>query len=313
METIQDFTNFLIGELRHGGHQETAKSYRSSVRSLLGFVQNPDLCFSDLTPDLLHRYNRHLLVTLNHSRNSASLYLRLLSSLCSRAAKEHLVELPKSLFGDVFTGKGAPRRCALSMDALVRLILLDFLDKQKHLAFARDLFLLSFYLRGIPFVDLAHLRKSDVYNGVIYYCRSKTRQPVAVHIPEAAQQIIDRYTSLTGDGTYLLPLIKKPGADNEQVQYDSALRLYNKRLTAISELLELDEPLTSYVARHTWATIAHDNGVSVAYISQALGHSTEEVTRDYLRSFDNEALAQVNDYVIGLVQQHANNLKMGGM
>lgn len=308
METIQDFTNFLIDELRHCGRHETAKSYRSSVRSLLGFVQNPGLRFSDLTPDLFHGYNQHLLVTLDRSRNSAALYLRLLSSLCGKASKGHLAELPDNLFEGIFTGKGAPRRCALSMNVLARLILLNFLDGQQHLAFARDLFLLSFYLRGIPFVDLAHLRKSDVHNGVIYYCRKKTQQPVAVHIPDVAQEIIDRYTSATDDGTYLLPIIKKPGAANEKVQYDSALRLYNKRLTAISDLLGVEESLTSYVARHTWATIAHDNGVSIAYISQALGHSSEEVTRDYLRSFDDEALSEVNEYVIGLVQEQVNGL-----
>ena len=191
---------------------------------------------------------------------------------------------------------------AISPLLIRRLVNLD-LEKKPALRFSRDMFLLSFYLRGIPFVDLVHLRKTDVKHNTIYYYRHKTRQQLSVHIESYAAQIINRYKN---ESPYLLLILSLTGEDGYR-QYKSALRLYNQHLHTLSKMLRLSIPLTSYVARHSWATTAKDEGVAISVISESLGHTSEKVTHVYLASFDNNAMSKANKKVIATI--HPNKKK----
>lgn len=157
--------------------------------------------------------------------------------------------------------------------------------------FSRDMFLLSFYLRGIPFVDLVHLRKTDVKHNTIYYYRHKTRQQLSVHIESYAAQIINRYKTKP-PLPYLLPILSLTGEDGYR-QYKSALRLYNQHLHTLSKMLRLSIPLTSYVARHSYHHCQRRRS-TISVISESLGHTSEKVTHVYLASFDNNAMSKAN-------------------
>ena len=180
------------------------------------------------------------------------------------------------------------------------------LEDTPSLGVARDLFILSYYLRGIPFIDLAYLRKTDIQDNVLCYRRSKTRRMLTITLEPWMWEIIKRYKCENTDSPYLLKIIRRPGSiPEERKQYESALRLYNKHLYRLSERLGLRVRLTSYVARHTWATLAYNEDIPVSKISAGLSHASEEITHTYLRSFSDEQLAVVNLQMAALVNPMA--------
>lgn len=300
MNQMKEFTIVLLEKLRESGRYETAKRYQTVLNSFLAFTGQSEVTFSGLTPSLLSEYETYL-KNKECRQSTISMYLRTFRAICHRAVKEEKAELMPHLFDSLYTGQDRTTKRALPLESLNRIVQFKPTEKNVNLTFTRDMYMLSFYLRGIPFVDLAHLRHTDIRDGILYYHRSKTGQPLFVRLNYRALEIIHRYATDKRQSCYLLPLIKRPGAKDEHCQYDSALRLYNKRLKLLAKELGLKENLTSYVARHSWATVAYDHGISVAYISESLGHSSEEVTYNYLESFTVDMLANVNDFVIDIV------------
>lgn len=305
MISFPDYVQGLAKDLERDERYAAFQSYSTLHRSLREFSEPDTLAFADITSSLIKKYERWLFGR-GCCRNTVSLYMRLLRSICRQAAAAGMMEYTDDLFARVFTGYDSADKRAVSADIIGGLLELDLLH-EPGLAFARDLFLLSFYLRGIPFIDLAHLRKNDIRNGVLYYRRSKTGQPLAVTLEPWAMEIFQRYRREDPDTVFLLPIIKRPQADDEQKQYDSALRLYNKRLHKLASLLGIKGRLTSYVARHSWATIAYHEGIPVSEISAGLSHTSEQVTYAYLESFSPDTLANVNLQVVAQVNRNAQN------
>lgn len=310
--TLMTFACQVAKEMLERGQYSAAKSCFSASKGLLNLTNNPNLVFADLTPALLKSYE-HQLLTNQCSRNTVSLYMRTLKNICNRAVCESAAKIPEDLFKDVFTGSDPVTHRAVAPEVIRKVAGAKFEGRDARLAFARDMFMLSLYLRGIPFIDLAHLRKCDLKDGVITYRRSKTRRPTCIRLEPCAMDIIEQYAAQTKETPYLLPIIRRQGtASEEQRQYESALRLYNKHLGQLSEKLKLGIRLTSYVPRHSWATIAHDIGVDVADISAALCHSSEKMTRNYLQSFTPDRLANVNRQVLQVICGDAgDNTKKG--
>ncbi|WP_321480912.1 site-specific integrase [uncultured Bacteroides sp.] len=302
MSTINNiyfFSSKLQANLLDLGRNSTARSYMSAIRSFFEFTGNEGLTFGELTPRLLKDYEQYL-YNKGCKSNTVSLYMRMLRSICNQAAKQEGVELAPDLFKEVFTGSQSCHKRAVSPTVIQRLYELDLDDCSSFLSFSRDLFLLSFYLRGIPFVDLCLLRKRDISGNILTYRRSKTGRELTVCLEPCALSLLRKYASLVKGSPYLLPLLRHPGVD-EYRQYQSALRLYNLHLGKLSKLLGLKESLTSYVARHSWATAAYHKGIPVAVISESLGHSSEKVTYNYLGSFDHRILKQANRKVLSLI------------
>jgi integrase len=167
-------------------------------------------------------------------------------------------------------------------------------------------------------VDIAYLKASDIENGTIRYKRHKTKQPVTVTLVPEAKEIIRRYCNINKGSEDKGNKVngKKKSKDNAEAQnndyyifgiinnsadsttaykqYRSGLATQNRRLKKIGAELGLDLPLTTYIARHTWATLAQNNGVPTAVISRSLGHTSETTTRIYLGSMDTKVLAKYN-------------------
>ncbi len=299
MTTIHTYTKFLVENIRKFGRYSTAGIYNSAVNSFLRFTGNVKLTFHAVTPEIIKQYEEDLLKQ-GRRHNTLSTYMRMLRSIFNQAEEEGITlsYSTDELFRYVFTGYESTVKRAVSPALIRRLALLD-LDKYPRLQFSRDLFLLSFYLRGIPFVDLAYLRKSDVRHNTIYYYRHKTQQQLSVHIESYAAQILEKYQP-DNDSPYLLPILTETG-EKAHRQYKSALRLYNLHLHRLSSLLKLSDPLTSYVARHSWATTAKHEGIAISLISESLGHTSEKVTHTYLASFDNNAMSKANRKVISTI------------
>lgn len=303
MTTLTFFVSLLAGELEQSGRHGTARAYRSSLNRLLAFSANRQLTFADLNPGLLKRYEQ-LLLSEGCKRNTVSLYMRMLRSICNQAVRQGIARIPGDLFDEVFTGTDSSEKRAVSPSVIRRLRELN-LSGNSTLETARDLFLLSFYLRGIPFVDLIRLRKSDLNRGIIRYRRSKTGRLLTVAVEPCAQDIFRKYAPSAVGSIYLLPILTKEGTSGYR-QYQNALRRYNLHLHRLSALLGMKINLTSYVARHSWATAAYRQGIPVAVISESLGHSSEKVTYTYLASFDNRTLSRANREILSLVLPHRN-------
>jgi integrase len=156
---------------------------------------------------------------------------------------------------------------------------------------ARDLFLFSFYARGMSFIDMACLERKNIIDDVIYYKRRKTNQPMRVKLVPQLQALLDKYHS---DSRYVL-LILHSGDRNLYSQYRTGLRKFNNSLKQLSCILNMNVPITSYVARHSWATLARYNGVPLSLISQSLGHTSEKITYTYLKVLDPVIIDSFND------------------
>jgi len=298
MISLSKFTTILITHLLESGRYGTARAYRSALNRLVIYWGSDEISFADISPAMLKSYEQYLFHR-GCKRNTVSLYMRMLRSICNQAANRGICNIQKGLFEEVFTHTDSSEKRAVS-PSVIRKIREAKLPVGSMLDFSRNMFLLSFYLRGIPFVDLIHLRKKDINHGVLRYRRSKTGKLLTVGLEPCATEIFRKYASAVKKSPYLLPIIKGEGLEAYR-QYQNALRGYNLYLHKLSAFLKLNVNLTSYVARHSWATAAYRQGIPVAIISESMGHSSEKITYTYLASFDNRTLCHANRKVIALV------------
>lgn len=284
--TLVEFAKRITGELKNEGRTKTAASYLTALRSFLQFQKGVDIGFDEIKPHLIKRYEQHLKAR-NICNNSISFYMRILRAIYNRAVEENLTEqcFP---FKGVYVGIDKTVKRAVDEDIISRLKTLT-LPKNKGLEFARDMFLFSFYCRGMAFVDVAHLTNSNIKGDYIVYQRHKTGQELSIRIEPCLKNIITRYSEKSNKERYLLPILT-----GDSPNYESALRLQNLRLKNISDMMGLGTPLTSYVARHSWATLAKRKGVSTQIISESMGHSNEKTTLIYLSSLDRTVIDQAN-------------------
>ncbi len=290
-----------LGELFKFSAEHTC---RSMLHSLEGFANMELVTFRELTAGFFLGFEHNLWAS-GCSRNTSACYFRALRAICKEAERQGMLKDAKQLFSEVFMGYEETRKRALSIEQL-RMVADADLEDTPSLGVARDLFILSYYLRGIPFIDLAYLRKTDIHDDVLRYRRSKTGRVLTITLEPWMWEIIERYLCDDSGSPYLLRIIRQSGSiPEERKQYESALRLYNKHLYRLSERLGLGVRLTSYVARHTWATLAYNEDIPVAKISAGLSHASEEITHTYLRSFSDEQLAVVNLQMAALVNPMA--------
>ncbi len=287
------FMDYRIKQLIQKGQEKTASIYKTAMKSFRTFLEGEDIRIEKIESKRMEQYESWL-KKKGVVPNSSSCYMRVLRAVYNRAVQEGLAT-QNYPFRNVYTGIGRTAKRAVDKSVMIHLKDLD-LSTHKRLAFSRDLFLFSFYTRGMSFVDMAHLKKSNIKNGMLYYTRSKTKQNLVIKVEESIQEIIDRYSRLTRNSDWLLPILY-----TEKDNYSSALRKYNKRLKDISRLLKLDPPLTSYVSRHSWASLAKRTGIPIQVISEGMGHENEKTTRIYLASLDQNLIDQANSQVISLI------------
>lgn len=285
------FIRSLITTLKSENKKKTASIYETVQRSFSRFRQGEDIRIDRADSFLIQQYETYL-KSEGLSMNSISCYMRALRAIYNRAIEKGLTT-PKDPFKEVYTGIDKTQKRAVSENIIIKLQNLD-LSEQPALQQAQDLFLFSFYTRGMPFVDMANLTKNNIKNGYIVYTRSKTKQELTIKIERCIEEIIERYKDKTIDN-YILPIYNK-----ENLDYSSHLRTYNKRLKRLSEQLASEKPLSSYVSRHTWATIALRKGIAVQVISEGMGHADEKTTRIYLASLDQSVIDKANAQIIAL-------------
>lgn len=269
----------------------TARNYERTRNSFAAFLDGGDIPFEALSEELVAGYNAYL-VRRGVVRNTVSFYMRILRSVYNKAVRQHLTGQAFP-FRDVYTGVDRTRKRAVGEEVVARLCRLD-LAADAQLALARDLFVFSYCARGMAFVDMAFLRRANLRQGVLCYTRRKTGQPMCVRMEPCMQAIVGRYADCGTRSEYLFPILREGDSATAYRHYQAALNAYNRLLKRLAELVELPHGLTSYTARHTWATAARNHAVPVSVISAGMGHTSERTTQIYLSALEDSVVDAAN-------------------
>lgn len=291
---IIQLTEERIAYFKKHNKIKTANNYICALNHFKKFILK-EIAIEDLSIGLMKDFQAYM-KSIGLGMNTISLYNRQLRAVYNYALDEEIIYTDRRPFRKSFTGQEKTRKRAVSKETIKKMN--DcMLENKQHLEFARDMFLFSIYMQGMPFVDIAHLKKEQMKSGYISYKRKKTNQYLKIMLHEKAKEIIEKYKADVIDCPYIFPILYSP-KKNTYVEYSSALRKHNNRLKKISQLIGLEEWLTSYVARHTWASQARKCGIRDTVISEAMGHNNLETTRIYLTSIDNGIIASANFQVI---------------
>ena len=288
----QSFYNFMesvITQLRRLNRERTSETYSAALSSFMRFRRNKDVQLDDMDADLMMEYEAWLKMK-GVSLNTQSFYMRILRAAYNRAVEKGLT-VQKHPFKHVYTGMDKTQKRAIPLKDIKRIKELD-LSRKPHWELARDMFLFSFYTRGMSFIDMAHLKKSDLKNGILSYRRHKTGQQLHIKWESCMEAIVTRYAAGCSDD-YLLPILRLP-SNNLRSQYKSTMLRINKYLKEIARLCGITTPLTMYVSRHSWASIAKSKNIPISVISEGMGHDSEETTRIYLASLDGSVIDKAN-------------------
>lgn len=288
----QSFYNFMesvIAQLRKLNRERTSETYSAALSSFMRFRRNKDVQLDDMDADLMMEYEAWLKMK-GVSLNTQSFYMRILRAAYNRAVEKGLT-VQKHPFKHVYTGMDKTQKRAIPLKDIKRIKELD-LSRKPHWELARDMFLFSFYTRGMSFIDMAHLKKSDLKNGILSYRRHKTGQQLHIKWESCMEAIVTRYAAGCSDD-YLLPILRLP-SNNLRSQYKSTMLRINKYLKEIARLCGITTPLTMYVSRHSWASIAKSKNIPISVISEGMGHDSEETTRIYLASLDGSVIDKAN-------------------
>ena len=297
-ETLVNFMNSIIARFENNGQRSTMMHYRSTLNSIMRFSGNKDFMLSEIDSDLVRSYEAYLKNVAGVCRNTSSFYMRIFRAVYN-AAVEKGQATQRHPFKHVYTGIDRTQKRAIPTDVIsgIKHLGHDLSPKQE---LARDTFLMCFYLRGISFIDLAHLRKSDIQNGFLYYTRSKTRQRLSIKWEKDMQGIVDKYRHITSSSTYLFPFLvgnAKNDQDETRLYHNAEARI-TYHLKKIGKKIGFHGKLTLYVARHSWATAARNRHVPISIISQALGHDSEKTTMIYLQSIQSSDVDKANAEII---------------
>lgn len=287
------FARSLTTELKRTGRERTAERYTTVLNSFRRFLaERGDIPLNRIESALMVEYESHLKAE-GICPNSSSFYMRGLRAVYNRAVEKGLT-VQRNPFRHVYTGIDKTVKRAIPLKA-VRQIRDQDLRLEPTMDWARDLFMFSFYTRGMSFIDMAYLKKSDLKNGVLSYRRQKTGQRLFIKWEKPMQEIVSRYD--TSGAPYLLPVIRDMRTDGRK-QYKSAAHRVNRLLKKLGMRLGLAIPLTMYVARHGWASIAKSRNIPVSIISEAMGHDSEKTTLIYLASLDTSAIDKANSLIL---------------
>ena len=288
--SLQNFMQQCIAKLIRMGRTGTANGYKSTLNSFMRFRKGQDIMLNAIDSDVIQLYEAHLRLT-NVARNSSSFYMRNLRTVYNMAIEQQLTP-QRTPFAHVYTGIDKTVKRALSISQIRQLKNADLTDNPAQ-ALARDMFMFSFYTRGMALADMANLTTANLRNGYLVYRRQKPRQELHVKWEPCMQEIVDRYPR---QSPFLLPLIKSE--EDKRDQYKLTQQRVNHNLKKLSERLGLPHPLTMSMARHSWASIANSKDIALSVIGEGLGYNSENATRIYLAQIDTSQVDRANKKIL---------------
>ena len=276
------------------GNYTTVRHYRSTLNSFRRFLNGRSVTQEDVTGTFIKEYVRYL--QQSGLKNSTIMfYINILRRIWNKAVDEKIIAGLDSPFSGIRLPLEKPRKLAVSEQTIREIETLGLENAGAQVQLARDMFLFSYYTRGTAFIDIALLKKTDVAAGFLTYRRHKTGQVLCIKLLPEIKCLIERYQHTSG--IYLFPLLKNPVFDRRE--YESALRLQNLRLKKVwKRLKSASLPLSTYVSRHSWASIAKQKGIPEEIISNGMGHTSVKTTRIYISSSHNKYIDLANEIVV---------------
>ena len=295
VKTVSEMYDYLIDEFRKTDHLGTMSVYQQSKSSLTKFNRTLDIPFSDIDCQWLERYEKWL-KGRNIKDTTISILFRTLRSVFNRALSMKLIKQDIYPFNDFKVSKFDVRtkKRAVTKEDVKKIMSLDLSGERQYMQLARDIFLFSYFGAGINFSDIALLRYSDISEGRIRYIRKKTGKEISFPLSDAGKKIIKRYSRPDATSAdYIFPILDRKIHKTEMQRKNRIHKVIGKVnpcLAEIGKMAGLETHLTTYVARHTFATVLKRSGVNIAIISESMGHSDIATTQIYLDSFENSQI-----------------------
>lgn len=299
-QTVGDYLNDYIDRLLVEKRVGNAKTFQELRTSLTKFCRSLDFYFIDIDAEWLKRYEQWLRVERHYSDNSIGIRFRSLRVLYNSAITDGLIKKADYPFDTfkVSRFKEATAKRSLTKEDIRRIMDCEVRTLTKYpkpfLQLAKDLFLFSYLSCGINLTDILHIRYADIVDERLVINRQKTGKLLSFQLQPAALDILDKYRQPNAHPQdYIFPVLRRSVHVTAQQQYGRVQRTnkrINRYLKLIGEHLHLPITLTTYVARHSFATVLKRSGVSTSIISESLGHSSEKITQIYLDSFENSQI-----------------------
>jgi integrase/recombinase XerD len=297
-------TERVIQENKTAGRIGNAINYRTMLNVIQEFNGKDEIWFDTISYSWLKGFETWHLKKGN-TINSLSVYMRAVRAIFNRGIKENIVDSGLYPFGrGKYEISSSPtRKRAISKDA-IKAIENVVLPENTSFWHAQNIFLFSFYLRGMNFIDIANLKLKDIVNGRVEYIRIKTMRKNAksfsIKIIPQVQQILDFYTPGKEPKDYVFPIIfRNDNPERIRMDISNALKNYNKYLNKLGKLAGIETHLSSYTARHSWGSIAKRIGIDIGLISDGYGHSDMHTTQTYLDSIENSEIDKANALITG--------------
>jgi integrase len=282
----------IAEKLRPTLSPSTIKNYLTALHSLKDYLGG-EIAIKQLDNQTFKGFEKWLLQR-KVCLNTISCYMRSLRSLFRKVKGE----ADSEAFSSVYTGKAKTEKRAIEASDIIRLKSIS-LKPGSSLCQARDMFLFSFYALGMPFVDMAFLRKSQINGERLVYLRHKTGQRISVRLEPCMTEIIRRYQ--TDHSEYVFPIID---SNDPYKEYHQKLVGYNRALKSLGKKAGISANLTSYTPRHTWASLAYSSNVDLPVISKALGHTNPQTTMTYIRQINDARLEDANHGILERLSHH---------
>jgi integrase/recombinase XerD len=295
---FNEYAQTLIKDMLTINQTGNAIVYQTAANRLMAYVDKPNLRFTDITYNLLEGFKRHLLIG-GMKQNTVSNYFRTLRAIYNKAIKAKLVDRTHYPFLDITIKTERTAKRAISINALRDIANHELKPKSRHWH-ARNYFLLSFALIGASFTDLAYLTSDNIKKGRLIYKRRKTGKELSINLQAFTEKLLVHYEGM--NAKYLLPVLPS-GVTEDSMDAKRAISQWikttNKWLGRITADCKIEDEVTTYVARHTWATTAKRLGYSIELIAEAMGHEHgNKITNIYLDSFDQNIIDEMNETVI---------------
>lgn len=290
---LLEFWNEKIENLITAKQVGNARAYRDTKNSFFNFIgTKKELFFKDITPELLNKYE--LFLRSNGGTDGGiSVKMRTIRALYNSAIQTGLASKEHYPFNTYKISKlksGNSKR-ALEYDDVEKIINLD-LEQYFDLIDTRNYFVFSYYTRGMNFYDMMLLEWEDIQADKIIYTRRKTKTRFSIKILEPVREILDYYKAQQKNTKYVFPILTSDDLTPMQIEYrkDKILKKYNKELKKIASICGIEAKITSYVARHSFATNLKQKGISTDIISEAMGHQNLAITQAYLKDLENSVI-----------------------
>ena len=293
IKTVHEFYEEIIQELEQANKIGNSRVYKDSLRSLEMYYNGKiDIPFSHIDIDFLKSYEKWLRQR-NIKDTSMNLFFRTLRSTYNKAIEAKHAKKNNYPFDEFKISKFSIKteKRAISKDNIKLIMELDLSKESDYIQFSRDIFIFSYLCSGINFTDMANLRPNNIVEGRLLYVRQKTKKKINIPLCHEAIVILNKYSNSTRG--YIFPILDVTTHKTEEQKYNrrkKVLLKVNRALKEIAKITGIEANLTTYVSRHSYATVLKNSGVNIALIGETLGHSDIKTTQIYLDSFENSQI-----------------------